>query len=290
MLTPTIERIAVIGAGNMGHQIAMLAAIRGFTVCCTDRDPDTLVSAEAFADTYLAERVEKGRLSADEAAAARSRVKFKKDLVSAVEDADYVIEAVIEVLDVKRALFAELDRLAPPHTILATNSSTIVSSLIAESTDRPDKVLNFHFFNPALVMKLVEVVKGPHVSQATADASIALAEALGKVPVLLHKEVEAFLLNRIFGAITREAFWLLETGVASFEDIDRACVLGAGHPMGPFQLMDLTGIDLSYTQMIERYRATGDPYSIPPPSLTERYLAGSFGRKTGQGWYTYGDC
>lgn len=287
MTVPGIKRIGVIGAGNMGHQIAVLAAIRGFEVRCTDRDTKVLAAADAFADTYLEGRVAKGRLTADEAAAARSRVVFEPELARAVGEADYVVEAVVEVLDVKRVLFAELDRLAPSHAILATNSSTIVSSKIADATRRPDKVLNFHFFNPALVMKLVEVVQGPHVAPETADVSMALADALGKVPVLLHKEVEAFLLNRIFGAITREAFWLLETGVASFEDIDRACVLGAGHPMGPFQLMDLTGLDLGYTQMIERYRATGDPWSMPPPSLTERYLAGAYGRKTGRGWYDY---
>lgn len=282
-----IKTIAVVGAGNMGHQIALHAAICGFTVKCTDINAETLAKAEAFVDNYLPQRVEKERLTQEQAQQARDNITFVGSLEEAVSDADYVIEAVLEVRDIKRALFKDLDRLAPGHAILASNSSAIVSSQIADATSRPDKVLNLHFFNPALVMKLVEVVQGPHVSDETTQVSIALCEKLNKVPVHLKKEVDGFLLNRIFGAIYREASWLLEMGVASFEDIDKACVYGAGHPMGPFRLNDLTGLDLSYIMGMEAFRKSGNPADLPSPSLVEHYVKGEYGEKTGKGWYSY---
>ncbi|MBU2551820.1 MAG: 3-hydroxyacyl-CoA dehydrogenase family protein [Proteobacteria bacterium] len=282
-----VKNIAVVGAGNMGHQIALLSAIRGYKVVCTDIKEDILKKAEAFADTYLPGRVSKGKMTAEEAGAARDRISFTSDMGEAVKDADYVIEAILEIVDLKRKVYAQLDKMAPPHAILATNSSAIVSSRIADATQRPDKVVNLHFFNPALVMKLVEVVQGPHVSDETAQISMDLCQRLDKVGVHLKKEVEGFLLNRIFGAISREALWLLEMGVASFEDIDKAQVYGAGHPMGTFRLMDLTGIDLAYTMAMERFRASGDPADLPRPSIVEKFMQGRYGQKNGKGWYDY---
>lgn len=285
----SIKQITVVGAGNMGHQIALNAAICGFNVACTDINADTLAKAEAFVDSYLPERVTKERLTPAQAQQARANIRFTGSLEDAVANADYVIEAAVEVLDIKRNIFTELDRLAPRHAILATNSSFIVSSKIADATQRPDKVINLHFFNPALVMKLVEVVQGPHVSDETAQVSMALCEKLNKVPVHLKKEVEGFLLNRIFAVIGREAHWLHEMGVASIEDIDKACVHGAGHPMGPFTLNDLTGLDLAYTVCMEKFKETGDLAELPPPSLVEHVMKGEFGKKTGKGWYDYSE-
>ncbi len=282
-----VKNIAVIGAGNMGHQISLHCAIRGYKTTCTDVSEEVLKKAEAFVDNYLPGRVKKGRLTEEQAKQARENITFVPTLEEAVKDADYVIEAVLEVVDLKRKIFKDLDEKAPPHAILATNSSAIVSSRIADVTNRPEKVCNLHFFNPALVMKLVEVVQGPHTSDETAEISMALCEKLDKVPVHLKKEVDGFLLNRIFGAIGREAQWLLEMGVASFEDIDKACVYGAGHPMGPFRLMDLTGIDLAYTMGMEAFKATGDRSALPTPSVVERYVKGHYGQKTGKGWYDY---
>ena len=282
-----IKNICVVGAGNMGHQISLLCAIHGYKTTCTDVIPDILKKAEKFADTYLPGRVEKGKLTKEQAEAARKNISFTLDLKKAAKDADFVIEAAIEVLDTKRQVFADLDRLTPSHAILATNSSAIVSSLIADATQRPAKVVNMHFFNPALVMKLVEVVKGPHVSDETAKITMELCEKLEKVPVLIKKEVEGFLLNRIFRVITREALWMLEMGVASVEDIDKACVYGAGHPMGPFRLMDLTGIDLNFIMTMEKFRKTGDFADLPAPSVAEKYVQGYYGEKTGKGWYDY---
>lgn len=284
-----VKTIGVIGAGNMGHQIVTLCAIHGYRGICTDSDEGTLKKAEAFVNRYLPGRVEKERLTPEQAESARNNLTFASSLEETVREADYVIEAIIEVVDVKRKLFAEIDKMAPAHAILATNSSAIVSSRIEDVTSRPEKVVNLHFFNPALVMKLVEVVQGPHVSDETAEISMNLCERLDKVPVHVKKEVEGFLLNRIFGAIIHEAEWLLEMGVASYEDIDKACVYGAGHPMGPFRLQDLTGIDLAYTMAMEAFKANGDRSLLPSPKLVEHYIKGEYGEKTGKGWYDYSE-
>ncbi len=289
MKIDSVKNICVVGAGNMGHQISLLCAIHGYKTTCTDIAPDILKKAEKFADTYLPGRVEKGKMTREVAEKARKNISFTLDLKEAAKDADFVIEAAVEVLAVKRRVFADLDRLAPAHAVLATNSSYLVSSLVADATKRPAQVVNMHFFNPALVMKLVEVVKGPHVSDETAKVTMDLSEKLEKIPVLLKKEVEGFLLNRIFRVIGREAQWMLEMGIASIEDIDKACVYGAGHPMGPFRLMDLTGIDLNYIRSIERFRETGDRADLPSPSVVERYVKGNYGEKTGKGWYDYSD-
>ncbi len=217
-----VNVISVIGAGNMGHQISLQCALKGYTTICTDISEEMLKKADDFVDSYLTGRVEKGKLTQEEARAARQKISFTSDLETAVRETDYVIEAVLEVVELKRKLFAQIDSFAPPHAILATNSSAIVSSKIADVTKRPDKVLNLHFFNPALVMKLVEVVQGPHVSDETARISMALCRSLDKVPVHVKKEVNGFLLNRIFKKIYEEAEWLLEMDVASIEDIDTA--------------------------------------------------------------------
>lgn len=281
------KNIAVVGAGNMGHQIALCAALAGFQVKCTDVSSEILAKAEQFADSYLPGRVAKGRLTKEAAEQARANLAFVPTLEEAAADADLVIEAVIEKLDVKRIVFAQLDKVSPPHAILASNSSYIVSSKVADVTKRPDKVCNMHFFNPALVMKLVEVVKGPHVSDETAEAVMQVARDMGKTPVLLHKEIYGFLVNRFVQATRQEALKLLDMGVASYEDIDTALVNGLGHPMGPFQLLDLTGVDLAYHVYMERYQESGDPSDRPSPTVVEKYVKGEWGKKVGKGFYDY---
>lgn len=282
-----VKNVCVVGAGNMGHQISLHCALYGYKVVCTDVIPAVLEKAEKFVDTYLAGRVQKGKMTEDAAKAARANISFTGDLKVAAGNADLVIEAILERIDLKKKIFGDLDKIAPAHAILATNSSFIVSSEFAHVTGRPAKVANLHFFNPALVMKLVEVVQGPHVSDETAQILMAFCRKIEKEPVHIMKEVDGFILNRIFAAIGKEAQWMLEMGVASFEDIDKACVYGAGHPMGPFRLMDLTGVDLAYDINMGKFRKTGDAADLPVPSIVKLYSQGKFGQKTGEGWYSY---
>lgn len=287
MPVPGINKICVVGAGNMGHQIALCCAIAGYQVKCTDVSEEILKKAEAFADSYLPDRVAKGKMSEEMAKQARANISFTPDLKEAAGDADVVIEAILEKLDLKHKLFAQLDEICPPHTILATNSSFIVSSKIAPVTKRPAKVCNMHFFNPALVMKLVEVVKGPHTSDETARTIFELSKDIGKIPVLLNKEIYGFLVNRIVAAINHEALHIYDMGVASYEDIDTAVVYALGHPMGPFRLMDLTGIDLAYYIGMERYQETSDPAYKPSPLVVEKFIKKEWGQKVGKGFYDY---
>lgn len=282
-----INKIAVIGAGNMGHQIAIAACIAGFKVKCTDTNSEILSKAVTFADNYFKERVKKGKMSEEDARQAQSNLEFVPTIALAATDADLVIEAIIEKLAIKRELFAELDKICPSHTILASNSSYIISSKIADATKRPEKVCNMHFFNPALVMKLVEVVKGPHVSNETIEAVMEVARKMGKSPVLLHKEIYGFLVNRLLQATRQEALKLLDMGVASVEDIDIAAKSGLGYPMGPFELLDLTGIDLSYYASMEKYKESGDPADRPSPTIVEKFTEGNYGKKVGKGFYEY---
>ncbi len=282
-----VKNVCVVGAGNMGHQIALQCALSGFKTVSTDVIPAVLEKAEKFVDTYLAGRVQKGKMTEDAAKAARSRISFTGDLKVAAKDADVVIEAVLERVDLKRKIFADLDKIAPANAILCSNSSFIVSSRIASATNRPSQVCNLHFFNPALVMKLVEVVQGPHVSDETAKCMMDFCLKIDKVPIHIKKEVDGFVLNRIFSVISKEALWMLEMGVASYEDIDKACVYGAGHPMGPFRLNDLTGLDLSYDICMSHFYESGNPADLPSPSLVKRYTEGKYGEKTGEGWYSY---
>ena len=212
---------------------------------------------------------------------------FTTDLEGPASEADFVIEAAVEKLDVKHEIFKKLDEAAPEHAILATNSSTIVSSRVTGTTGRPDRVCNMHFFNPALIMKCVEVVRNPETSDATVEATVELTKRIGKIPVILNKEISGFIANRILAALMDEAVSLYENGVASFEDIDTACKTALGHPLGPFELMDLTGIDVNYYVRMQRYEETGNPNQKPKKSVVEKFEKGELGRKTGKGWYEY---
>lgn len=274
----TINHVTVIGAGTMGSQIAMVAALAGITTTLTDISQDALDRASQ----QLQARMErKGTVDALE------NLTFTTDRDSAVAHTDIVVEAAIEDIDIKRTLFAELDAIAPPHTILVTNSSNIVSSRIADATTRADKVCNMHFFNPALVMECVEIVCHPGTSEATRATVTELAERMGKKPIQVRKEIPGFVANRLLNALRKEALELYSDGVASFEDIDAAATTALRHPMGPFQLMDLVGIDVVYLIRQAEYEQTGDAASLPHPEITKLYQAGRYGRKTGHGWYAY---
>lgn len=282
-----VKKISVVGAGTMGHQIALSAALAGYQVSCTDISQEMLDKAEAFARAYFPERVAKGKLTQEQADQALTNLRFTQNLQEAARDADFVIEAAVEKMDIKRKLFADLDRIAPPHAILATNSSFIVSSKIADATKRPDKVCNMHFFNPALVMKLVEVVQGPHTSTETAQVTMDLCKTMGKSGAWLKKEIYGFLVNRILSALHQEALFLADMGIATPEEIDMAVTNALGHPMGPFRLMDFTGIDLSYYISMEHYQETRDPKDKPSPLIVEKFVKGEWGKKTRKGFYSY---
>jgi 3-hydroxybutyryl-CoA dehydrogenase len=286
----TVNHVVVVGAGAMGSQIGMVCALAGLTATVTDIAEPALAKADTELRQRLSRDVEKGRRDPADVRAAFGRLTFTTDLTAAAATADYVIEAAVERLEVKRALFADLDAVAPTHAILATNSSSIVSSRIADATGRPDKVCNLHFFNPALIMKCVEIVRGPATSDATVQTSVALTERLGKVPVVLNREIPGFVANRILGAVRDEAIYLLENGIASVTDIDTACRTALGYPMGPFELMDLTGIDIGYLTKQDRFAQTGDPKDRPSRSVAALVERGELGRKTGKGWYTYDEA
>jgi 3-hydroxybutyryl-CoA dehydrogenase len=282
-----VKTICVVGAGLMGQQISLLAAISGFSAYCVDTSPEALEGAAKFATEWVERQRAKDRLTDEQVEMSKNNLHFVGDLETGAKDADMIIEAASENLAVKRIIFAQLDKIAPPHAILATNSSYLVSSKIADATGRPDKVLNMHFFNPALIMKTVEVVQGPHVSDETVEKVMEVARALGKTPARVNKEIYGFLCNRIFSVITKEACYLLDMGIASIEDIDTAVKGAFGHPMGPFELLDMTGIDLEHNLGMERFRETGNLSDRPSPSLTERFGEGNYGRKTGKGFYEY---
>jgi 3-hydroxybutyryl-CoA dehydrogenase len=287
MTMADMQTIAVIGSGAMGAHIGMVCALAGCRVTLVDLSSEALAHARTALEEFTQRSVEKGKLTGGDRAAAFDRLTFSTQLAPAVADVDLVIEAVVEKLDVKRALFADLDGLCPHHTILASNSSSLMPSQLADATGRPDRVLNLHFFNPALIMRCVEVVRGPATSDQTQAASVAFVHRIGKEPVVLKKEIPGFVANRVLNAVRDEAIALLEAGVADIGDIDRACRTALGYPMGPFELMDLTGLDIGYYVKNARFELTGDPRDQPQRSLAERVESGRFGRKTGHGWYRY---
>jgi len=287
MVKDVIRQVSVIGSGAMGSQIAMVSALAGFEVYLQDISEESLKKAEESLRGHLNRRVEKGKLSEEQVEEAFSRLQFVTSLEEAVKSTDFVIEAIVEKLDAKRQLFSEVDQLAPANAIIATNSSTIVSSKIADATNRPDKVCNLHFFNPVLVMELVEVVKGPHTSDETANLAFNFVKEIKKVPILLKKEISGFVANRLLGKLTDEAIYLFENDIASFEEIDIAATKALNHPIGPFALMDLTGIDVNYYINQLQYEESGDEKDKPSKILKEKYEKGEYGRKTGKGFYEY---
>lgn len=282
-----MTRLAVVGAGSMGAQVAQQAALGGVDVTLQDQEPAQLHKALESNRGHVMRRVEKGRLSSGEAEAALGRVRITTDLRTAVEHADFVIEAVFEDLEIKRFVFRELDAAASPEAVLASNSSTIGISKLADVTGRPDRCVNMHFFYPVLVMDLVEIVRGPQTSDATVERAIALAREMQRTAVVLNREIDGFIVNRILHAATQEAYRLLDAGVASFEDIDTAVEKGLNWPMGPFRLGDFSGLDVTYNARLHMYRTTGDERYRPSPQLERKVKEGKLGRKSGEGWYRY---
>jgi 3-hydroxybutyryl-CoA dehydrogenase len=287
MTVDDIKQVTVVGAGTMGAQIAQQVALAGYPVRLYSRSQERLDAAVKSNAKLLGKRVEKGRLSAEDCEAALARVSTCTDLAEAVRDADLVIESVAEDRETKRDICKQIDENARKDAIIASNSSTMATSFFADCIDDEHRLLNVHFFNPALVMQLVEVVRGPHTSDETVDTCMEFVRRIGKTPVLVEKETYGFIANRILFIAMQEAFRLVEDGYVSMQDADLAVKNGLNWPMGPFELADLVGLDITEDILSQGYLQTGEERWKPTPILTDRTAGGELGRKTGKGFYEY---
>lgn len=282
-----IRQIAVIGTGTMGRGIAYLSALAGYDTVLFDADVAALDAARAAVESTLRKGVEKGKVSEEAAGAAAARVQVATDLEPAVRCADLIIEAVPEILDLKRDLFAQADLYCGEHTILATNTSSISITMLAGNVERRDRFIGLHFFNPPHLMKLIEIVRGERTSDATVEEVWQVAQKMGKHPILV-RDSPGFATSRLGVTIGLEAIRMLEEGVATAEDIDRAMELGYNHPMGPLRLTDLVGLDVRLG-IAEYLASTLGPRFEPPQLLREMVAAGKLGQKTGEGFYRWNE-
>lgn len=281
-----VRKIAVIGAGTMGAGIAQACAAAGFQVTMRDIEQRFVEAGFSRIRDPLRRRVEKGKMAQAEVDGILSKIRGVVDLKEAVAGAQVVIEAVFEKMEIKGELYRELDKLCPPEVVFASNTSSLSITEMANATKRADRVIGMHFFNPAPVMKLVEVIRGSETSDATVDLIKGLCVRLGKEAVEV-KESPGFVVNRLLVPMMNEAFNLLQEGVASAADIDKAMKLGTNMPMGPFELADYTGLDIGLDVMEVLHRETGDPKFRPSPLLRKYVRAGRLGRKAGRGVYEY---
>ena len=280
-----MKKIMVIGAGTMGLDIAQVFARSGYEVIVRDIKDEIIKASEARLNKSLDKMVEKGKMTAEAKDALVGKMSFTVELAAAA-DTDLVVEAAIENLEIKKQIFAELDAICKPETILASNPSSISITAIAAATKRADKFIGMHFFNPATVMKLVEVIRGAKTSDETFQAVWDLSVAIGKEPVEVN-EAPGFVVNKVLVPMINEAANLLYTGVASAEGIDTAMKLGANHPMGPLALGDLIGLDVCLAIMDTLYNETGDAKYAASLLLRKMVRAGELGRKTGKGFFDY---
>lgn len=281
-----VERIAVIGTGTMGNGIAGQAALCGFSATMFDVDPERAKAAVEQIGRTWKKGVERGKVDADAAAAARERLRTADDLEAAVADAQLVIEAVPERMELKQQLFVQFERLSAPGTLLASNTSSLSLTEIASATGCPERVVGMHFFNPVAIMPLVELVRGHHTADETVAEARAVAERMGKQCIVVQ-DAPGFATSRLGIALGNEAMRMFEEGVASAEDIDRAMMLGYRHPIGPLALTDLVGLDVRLAISEHLFREIGSDTFRPPRILRQMVRAGQLGRKTGRGFYTY---
>jgi len=281
-------RVAVIGAGTMGHGIAYVAAVAGCEVRLTDARRAALPQALDKIEALVVSGVKRGKLAADEHAAVRTRISAEPQLRAAVASADIVIEAIIEDLAIKRRLFADVERAAPPGALLASNTSSLSIGQIAAAMTQPARLIGMHFFNPVHVMKLVEVVTHGRDTLPAADRAVQFARMLGKEPIVV-RDSPGFASSRLGIVLGLEAMRMLEQDVASAEDIDKAMELGYNHPMGPLKLTDLVGLDVRLAIAEYLHATLGKPQYEPPKILKEKVKKGELGKKTGKGFYTWSD-
>jgi 3-hydroxybutyryl-CoA dehydrogenase len=283
-----IKKIGVLGAGAMGNGIAQVCAQAGHEVIMRDIADKFVQRGLKTIEGFLAKGVEKGKITEDEKKKVVGRIKGTTEMAD-LKECDFIIEAVLEELDLKKKVFQEVEKLTRPEVILATNTSSMSITAIGAATKRPDKVVGMHFFNPVPLMRLVEVIKGMDTSDETAGVTMQLSEKLGKVAVLVKKDTPGFIVNRLMMVQMLEAVKVYEEGIASMEDIDKAIKGGLNHPMGPFELMDLTGLDINYNvSEYFHHELNQELKHVTPLTLKNMVLAGKLGRKTGEGWYKYG--
>jgi 3-hydroxybutyryl-CoA dehydrogenase len=282
-----ISNITVIGAGTMGHGIAHVAAVGGFNVVLNDVSDDFLEAAQKRIRHDLLKAIEIGKLTSDEMYAALGRIRLETKMEHAAESADLVIEAVPEKIDLKLTLFARLDQVCAPPTIFASNTSALSITEIAGATRRPHQFIGMHFFNPVHKMKLIEVIRGLETSDDTLLTVESVAKKMGK-EIVEVKESPGFVTSRINALIGNEAFYMLQEGVASARDIDKALKLGLNHPMGPFEMIDMVGLDTRLDILTFLHQTLGEKYR-PCPLLVKHVKAGRLGKKVGKGVYEYPD-
>jgi 3-hydroxybutyryl-CoA dehydrogenase len=281
-----IKRPVVIGGGIMGAGIGQLCAQKGLDVIVTDVSDEVIDKAKNKMARGLERRIEKGKITREDMDSVLSRISWSTDLNLASES-DFVIEAVSENIDLKKDIFKNLDAICPPETILASNTTALSVSEIALATQRPDKVIGMHFFNPAVIMKLVEIIRGDDTSDETVEKTKTFAEFLGKTPVITFKEAPAGIVSRVLASLLNEAATVYADGIASAEDIDEAMKLGAGHPIGPLALIDMIGLDIHLAKMETLYGKLRDERYKPPEIIKQMVAEGKLGRKAGEGFYKY---
>jgi 3-hydroxybutyryl-CoA dehydrogenase len=280
-----VKNIAVIGGGVMGRGIAYVAAVSGYNVVLQDISAEALEKAKHYIESELSRSVEKGYIKQEQKDTAIENLAYSTDMAAAARNADLVIEAVLELMDVKIDVFKKLDQYAPAHAVLATNTSTMSPTEIAAQTSRPERCVAMHFFNPPHKMKLIEIVRGLDTSNETVAIAKAVAKQMNKESVEVN-EYPGFVTSRMNCLIGNEAMYMLMEGVASAEDIDKAIKLGLNHPMGPLELADLVGLDTRLRNMEYLHKTLGEKYR-PCPLLVKYVKAGRLGRKSGGGFYSY---
>jgi len=281
-----IKKPFVLGAGIMGAGIGQLCAQKGYEVFVTDVSEEIIGKAKEKVTRGLQRRIEKGKITQEDMDSVLSLMNWSTDL-NIARESNFVIEAVFENLDLKKEIFKNLDSICSPETILATNTTALSVSEIASATQRPDKVIGMHFFNPAVIMKLVEIIRGDETSEETIETAKMFAESLGKVPIATFKEAPAGIVSRVLAALLNEAATVFADGIADAQDIDEAMKLGAGLPMGPLALIDMIGLDIHLVKMQTLYKKLKDERYKPPEIIKEMVAAGKLGKKTGEGFYKY---